>query len=52
MGWLSGTTAHHRHHSQGDPDNLSRASRKNWGCFLQTDSQDVVGLRDHSLLTH
>lgn len=37
---------------RGDPDNLSCASRKTWGCFLQPNSQDVVGLRDHYLLTH
>lgn len=47
MGPLPTTTT-----PRGDPDNLSCASRKNWSCSLQTDSQDVAGLRDHSLLTH
>lgn len=47
MGPLPTTTT-----PRGDPDNLSCASRKHWGCFPQTGSQDVEGLRDHSLLTH
>lgn len=30
---------------KGDPDNLSCASRKNWGCYLQTKSENAAGLR-------